>query len=680
MNLTWLRIPGLVAAFATAALPSATAETVVFNLETATFADIQAAMDAGALTSVELATLYLNRRAAYDQAGPRLNSVVAISPTLFADAAASDQRRATGALLGPLDGLPFVTKDSYNTVGMASTGGISGWVDMIATADCPIVERLRAAGAVLLGHANMDRFANSASNTVSEPYGATLNAYTLGVPAGSSGGPAVAAGGNFAAFGFGGETGGSIRNPSDRAGVVGYKVGVGTVPIGDILALVPDRDVIGPMTRYAEDNAKVMDVATFDDPTDIWYPINISPDGARVRPSDYTTQATTTSLAGKRIGVIGNYVGQPYPSPAPTPIALPDVPANSGNSANTTGVNTVQAEILTNFNRSLAELEALGATIVTVYLPPNVDTAVNTGDGQPTRRLYVTPPNEVSIATRAQAYAHYTYFTGDFDESNDPVTRLTQAGQSQNLRNAVAAQNFTTFVDANGAEHFAAQRLINRRFEAWMDENNLDVLVWPTHHTKSRTGGSVPGRDLVNNLGLPACTIPNGIIPSTGEPTTLAFCGRYREDDYVLALGAAYEKATRYRIPSPLAPPLEGESFVYNTTPPSPLRAKSSDVDAPVLSVAKKVKRVGSGKKTRLVFTGAASDASGVSSLKVYVNGRKVAASLKGKWTASLSLSAARRVAGSNQKSVSVTVMAKDSSGNASAVSKTVALGNTLAL
>jgi amidase len=143
-------------------------------------------LDSGAISSVQLVTIYLNRRALYDQAGIKLNSVVQISPDVMAQAEAADQRRAAGQKIGPLDGVPFVTKDSYNSVGVASTGGVNAWKDIFPTTDCFLVSRLKQAGAILLGHANMDTFANSATNTVSDAFGAPLNAYTLGVPAGAA--------------------------------------------------------------------------------------------------------------------------------------------------------------------------------------------------------------------------------------------------------------------------------------------------------------------------------------------------------------------------------------------------------------------------------------------------------------------------------------------------------------
>ena len=300
-----------------------------FNLETATLDDLQQAFDSGAISSVQLVTIYLNRRDLYDQAGIKLNSVVQINPSVMAEAEAADQRRAAGQKIGPLDGVPFVTKDSYNSVGISTTGGVNAWKDIFPTSDNFVVARLKQAGAILLGHANMDTFANSATNTVSDAFGATLNAYTLGVPAGSSGGPAVATASNMAFFGFGGETGGSIRNPSDRGGIVGFKVGVGTVSVGGVLALVPDRDVIGPMARYTKDEATIMEVASVQDPQDIWSSVvNYIP--GRPRANGFLAKQETTKLQGRKFGVIGTYVGQTYPPPNPP-----------GSTNNTTAVNAI---------------------------------------------------------------------------------------------------------------------------------------------------------------------------------------------------------------------------------------------------------------------------------------------------------------------------------------------------
>jgi amidase len=670
----------LCAAAALVPLPALRAATATFTLETASLSDVRQAMNSGALTSVDLVTMYLNRRNVYDQAGMKLNSVVQINPNAFAEAMAADQRRANGTGRGLIDGLPFLTKDSYNTVGLASTGGMAAWKDIFPTQDNFITAQLKGAGAVLLGHANMDTFATSAGNTVSNAFGATLNAYTLGVPAGSSGGPAVSTAASFTFFAFGGETGGSIRNPSDRGGIVGFKVGVGTIPIGGILALVPDRDVIGPMARYTSDEAAIMDVSVTPDPNDIWAPIDYTP--GRPRPSGFVAKQAAATLAGKKIGVISTYVGVAYPGATPTP-----------STTNTTGVTAISPEISAIFTRARAELQALGATITDTILPPGVDTAVAlttadtvNGSTPPTRKLTVAP-----FSTQEQAWAHIAYLTG---LGQDPVVRLTQAAAvtgtvSTTLLNAVKANQQTTFTSAEGQEHFAAQAIYNKKFEAFMTANGFDALIWPVHTLKTRTGANVPGRDLVNNIGLPLCTVPMGVIPSTGEPTTLGFCGKYRGEADILAMANAYEKATNYRIPSPLAPPLAGESFAYTVATGVPRSAAEAEVGANVVSYAAPTKRAenqppvvsiaGKGEITatasgdqKLVLSGVAADKSGISAVRVYVNGRRISSKVANGWKASAPLSEVRKWAKGGK--IAVIVLAKDAYGNTSATQKVMAV------
>ncbi|MGB8168749.1 MAG: amidase [Chthoniobacteraceae bacterium] len=657
---------------------SARAEEATFVLESATLDDLQQAFDSGAISSVELVTLYLARRALYDQAGAKLNAVVQVNPNVIAEATAADQRRAAGQKIGPLDGVPFVTKDSYNSVGISTTGGVNAWKDIFPTANNFLVTKLKAAGAVLLGHANMDTFANSATNTVSDAFGATLNAYTLGVPAGSSGGPAVATAADFAFFGFGGETGGSIRNPSDRGGIVGFKVGVGTVSVDGVLALVPDRDVIGPMARYTKDEAAIMDVAAVADPTDIWSTVDYAP--GRPRASGYTTKQTTASLAGKKFGVIPTYVGTIYP--LPTPIS---------SSANTTGISTTSPDILAIFNRARAELVALGATIAEVFLPPDVDTAVALATGNPTRALVAPAQN----ATNLQANSHFNFLTA---LGQNPVTRLSQVpgGRvSAGLITAVQNQTFLSFTSPQGIEHFNAQTIYVNKLETWMAANGFDALIWPTHSTKSRTSATPPGRDLVNNMGMPLCTVPMGVIPATGEPTTLAFCGKYRSEADILSYAHAYEVATNYRIPSPLTPAIDGETRVYTVIPPVETTAavevaskapvtranvaapiaptKRTDRLPPVLSITGSAQAT-VGAEAQLLLRGVALDASGVDSVQVFVNGVEIPSDGARKWTAVMPLAAARKLSVVGSRKLDVLVLAKDRVGNATAKHRLVSL------
>ncbi len=705
------RAAALIAA-AGLALPSAGAKTVTIDLETATFDDLQAAMNAGALTSVEMATLYLSRRAVYDQAGININSVVSINPNVLDDAAAQDELRAGGTLLGPLQGLVFCTKDSYPTVGMVTTGGVKAWLSsvtgtfgteagvvygpVVSPGDCFVVQKLKAAGAVQLGHGNMDTWATSASSTTSNAYGTTLNAYCLGSASGSSGGPGALTGSNFANFAWGGETGGSIRNPSDRAGVTGFKVSVGTNSVNNIIPLASDRDVVGPMARYVKDEAYIMDAAsTVLDPQDLWASINYVP--GRGLSSGYATKLASASLAGKRIGVVGTYLGTARPSPAPTPVQLTGADVEkalgSGNghggisnfgtatSTNTTSATTNDVPVKAAHDRLVTELQALGATVVTVYLPPNCDTGVTIpttfADGSATPTAALGNTNPAAGTTYANTTLALENRGFQLYHGQGIYTRLTQANAASSsltttVRNLAYNNQVSDFTAPAAVTHFQLKAIYNRIYEKFMDTNSLDCLIWPVSYNKTRSSNSVNGRDLVNNMGLPVCTVPIGVYPLLGgEPIDEAFLGRYRQEAEVLAIAGAYQAAYNHRIPSPLSPALDGETITY-TTPEASLRpdrvSAKSDKLAPVVSI-KTMAAVEDGK---VVINGIAVDGSGVKSIRVTVNGRKVAAKAGKRWTAKVSLAELRKWTKSKAKSIDVIVLAKDAFGNASAAEKIV--------
>lgn len=182
---------------------SATAadELVSFELENATMDDVQKAMDHGALTSVELALLYMNRIEAYDRNGLMLNTVPSINPKLFAEAAHADRMRANGMKLGPLQGIPFTAKGSFNFQGLPNTDGLTTWADLFPPDTCFVIEKLQAAGGVFLGHTNLDAFQASTSQALSQVWGLARNPYNPEFrTGGSSGGSGAATGGNLSFF------------------------------------------------------------------------------------------------------------------------------------------------------------------------------------------------------------------------------------------------------------------------------------------------------------------------------------------------------------------------------------------------------------------------------------------------------------------------------------------------
>lgn len=644
----------------------------VFDLGTATIEDLTLAMNSKALTSVELVNLYLRRIQAYDQTSPispaqPLNSVAAINPALLEDAAEADRLRKRGVVLGPLHGIPFLVKWSFSIRDMPITGGTNGWRDLVTPNDTWSVEKLRQAGALVMGHANMDTWASSAVNSNSQLRGAVRSAYLAGaLPGGSSGGSGVAAGAYLTAFTFGGETGGSIRNPADRSGLVGYKVSGGSISVDRIIPLVPERDVIGPMTRSAIDNAIVRDVVGELDPNDIWGPIlPILTDRRPVPESGFVAAVKNASLQGKRIGIIGTYAGFPHPDPG------------VGATTNTTAVQTNSPLTRALVEQAKADLEAAGAIVDYVFMPPQVSTTYNRGPDAPVTRLLTSPNNSLVAAYSYRGLIESIVGRpGDtFDEIAAKV--LATAALVTNINTTVRNAMYTfdpvtgnyadgpaiSFGSPLGVEHYLARAEQKNAFEDWMDAEGLDAVVWPVWPNKTPTSGSIIGRDLVNFMYLPAVTVPMGVLQydeERREPLTLNITGRLYDDANVLAIAAAYEAATRHRYAPPLAPALPGETFGYKAR----LSRQSPKVDdvPPVLTMARTARQADGGRQLH----GTVVDKGGIDRLEVTVAGMFLASAVEGnRWTAILPPEAEEQLALNPATKLEVLVLAVDRAGNA---------------
>ncbi len=231
------------------------------DLDAATIADLNAAFDAGTLTSEQLVKRYLARIAAYDREGPAIHAVITLNPDALATARALDVERRGKGKRSPLHGVPIVLKDNYDTHDLPTTGGsvlLEGW---IPPRDAVLVERLRAAGAIVLAKVNLSEFASG--DAYSSLGGQTHNPHDLAYsPSGSSGGTGAAVAAAFAQLGLGTDTGGSIRGPSTVNGVVGLKPTHGLLSRTGIIPLALSFDTGGPLARSVTDVAIVLGVMT----------------------------------------------------------------------------------------------------------------------------------------------------------------------------------------------------------------------------------------------------------------------------------------------------------------------------------------------------------------------------------------------------------------------------------
>ncbi|MBN9189126.1 MAG: amidase, partial [Microbacterium sp.] len=233
-------------------------------------ADLRAALEAGRVTSVELVDAYLARIAAYDAPGTAtaLNAVVVPNPEARAEAAASDDRRAAGTTLGPLDGIPYTAKDSYLVRGLTAAAGSPAFAMLVAQRDAFTISRLRAGGAICLGLTNMPPMANGGMQRgvygrAESPYNPDFLTAPFG--SGSSNGSGTATAASLAAFGLGEETWSSGRGPASNNALCAYTPSRGVISVRGNWPLVPTMDVVVPHTRTMADLLEVLDVIVADD-------------------------------------------------------------------------------------------------------------------------------------------------------------------------------------------------------------------------------------------------------------------------------------------------------------------------------------------------------------------------------------------------------------------------------
>ena len=272
--------------------------------------ELQSLLASGELTSFELVAAYLDQIELLDRAGPTLNAIIEINPQAQEIAAALDRERAKGCTRGPLHGIPIVIKDNIETAdGMTTTAGSLALEGQIAAQDAFLVERLRAAGALILAKANLSEWANFRSTRSvsgwSSRGGQTRNPYALDrSPCGSSSGSAVAVAANLCAAAVGTETDGSIICPAQANGVVGIKPTLGLVSRSGVIPIAHSQDTAGPIARSVADAAVLLGALTGADSRD---PVTQESVGRAF--TDYTPFLKPEGLRGARIGVIRDWFG-----------------------------------------------------------------------------------------------------------------------------------------------------------------------------------------------------------------------------------------------------------------------------------------------------------------------------------------------------------------------------------
>ena len=501
-----------------------------------TAAELADALAAGETTSVEVTRAYLDRIAAVD---PAVHAFLHVDADgALAQAAASDERRAAGTLLSPLDGVPIAVKDVLTTAGLPTTCGsriLEGWVPPY---DATVVRRLREAGLPILGKTNMDEFAMG-SSTEHSAYGPTHNPWDLDrIPGGSGGGSAAAVAAFEAPLAIGTDTGGSIRQPGAVTGTVGVKPTYGGVSRYGLVALANSLDQAGPVTRTVLDAALLHEVIGGHDPLDstsIDQPLPALVEAAR--------QGATGDLSGLRIGVV-------------TELSA------------TGGQGGWQSGVMSRFQESVDLLVEAGAEVVEVSCPTFVHALAT---------YYLILPAEASSNLAkfdAMRYGLRVWPEGKPEASAEDVMRATRdAGFGDEVKRRIILGTYALssgYYDAYYGQAQKVRTLIARDFDAAFEK--ADVLVSPTAPTTAfRLGEKLddPIAMYLNDLatipanlaGVPGISVPSGLADEDGLPTGFQVLAPALADDRLYRVGAALEAALTARWGGPLldrAPALEG--------------------------------------------------------------------------------------------------------------------------
>ncbi len=293
---------------ATAAGPAAKVKP--FELDEATITELQARMESGKSSAATLVKNYLGRIGEIDRRGPTLRAVIELNPDALDMAEGLDKERADKGGRGPLHGIPILIKDNLDTHDrMSTTAGSLAMLGSVPLRDAFVVQKLRAAGAVILGKTNLSEWANFRGSLSTSGWsargGQTCNPYALDRnPSGSSSGSAVAVAASLCAVALGTETDGSILSPASFNGIVGLKPTVGLVSRSGIIPISHTQDTAGPMARTVRDAAILLSVIAGPDPRD-----PATADAATRAHPDYTRYLDAQALGGARIGVARSFFG-----------------------------------------------------------------------------------------------------------------------------------------------------------------------------------------------------------------------------------------------------------------------------------------------------------------------------------------------------------------------------------
>lgn len=490
--------------FAMPAGPAAIAERAgtcdVFELP---IAELARRMEAGTLTAEALVAGHLARIEAFDRAGPSIHAISQLHPDALREAVRLDRERRQHGARGPLHGIPMVVKDNIDTAGLPTTAGCAALHDALPTNDAPVVARLRAAGAIMLGKANMSEFAASNGRFgYSSASGLTLNPYRLSRNAsGSSSGTGAAVAAGFAVFGLGTDSFGSVRGPACVHALVGIRPTHGLLDAAGVLPLAPSFDTVGPLARSVDDAALVL---------------------AALAPKA-GIGGTDERLAGRRLGIVMDF--------------------NGGND---------QIDAL--FSRACVDLVDAGALTVPVALPADARHLYEHVLGDIARSEWAVQLDRYLARMAAPCPRDTVALLARIDsQSGNGSGRLPNPVTIAALRHAVETRDEPPRVGLSAARAFGAA------LADLMQSNGCAALVFPTlacpasprfdrddPSYRCRASNPLAAMHMASAAGFPEISVPMGWTEA-GVPAGLSLLGRPGDERLLLGIARDYEAATRHR-------------------------------------------------------------------------------------------------------------------------------------
>ncbi len=498
--------------------PTETSEVKPFELDEITISDLQDGMKSGKFTARSLVEKYSVRIDEIDKHGPGVNAIIEMNPDALAIADALDQERRSKGPRGPMHGIPVLIKDNIDTADkMMTTAGSLALVGSKPSRDSFVAQKLRSAGAVILGKTNLSEWANIRCSHSTSGWsgrgGLTKNPYALDRnPCGSSSGTGAGISANLCAVGIGTETDGSIVCPSSSNGLAGIKPTVGLVSRSGIIPISHSQDGAGPMCRTVRDAATLLAALTGVDPDDA-----ATAASAGKSSLDYTQFCDPNGLKGARIGVARKYFG----------------------------FNDAVDALM---EQSLDVMKKQGATLVD---PADIDSFGKFDDSELLIMMYELKADLNAYLARLgpRAPVHTLKDVIDFNERNR-LKEMPYFGQDLFVRaEAKGPLTEKEYLDALEKNHRLAR---TEGIDATMDKYHLDAIVAPT-------GGPAWLTDLLNGdhvaggssnaaavAGYPNINVTAGSI--AGLPIGISFFGRAWSEPTLIRLAYAFEQATKARL------------------------------------------------------------------------------------------------------------------------------------